>query len=95
MSNTGKRVAVELRLPVALGTDAIRERALGLEQAGFRWDASSTLPTPATGRDETVLLQGWSDSDGLALLKNEPDVLAVWAVENEWWDKLIIDNRKH
>lgn len=90
-------------MPVGLGAEALRERALTLLESGFRWDDSTAPRLQTAVRDEigsnnptdqTIVLQGWSDAEGIALLENEPDVVTVWKVENEWWDKLVVDNRK-
>lgn len=81
------RIVVELRLPVSLGMEAIRERAMALGEAGFSWDASRPPLIQAGGRDEiardnptdrTIRLWGTGDPKRLRELEDEPDVVAVY-----------------
>ncbi len=85
------RVAVELRLPVSLGSEALQERALALQLAGFRWDANTPPRVKSAGRDEigtdnptdrTHLIWGWADHASRLRLEDEPDVVAVWQAED-------------
>ena len=81
-----RRIVLELRLPVTLGSEAIRERAQALSGSGFRWDASHPPFLQPGDRDEigtdnptdrTIKLWGWASDQSIATLEAEPDVVSV------------------
>jgi len=82
-----RRVVIELRLPVSLGHEAVRERAKSLASAGFTWDASRPPRVSSGGRDEitpdnptdrTIQIFGCLDSRRQDDIEAEPDVVAIF-----------------